>query len=129
MIYDEIKAGMGKIDKWFVFQHSVFQSDIINLTQGIVSDISMGTIITCEGLVFTRGDHGSKSTGKSIVCVVGSAVFYVLMVVAKSEWFCSVSFWTEFASVVFDDLIHCRRESSDDCGILARTWTIDQRCW
>lgn len=92
MICDEVQTGMGRTGKWFAFQHSVVQPDIISLAKGVASGIPMGAIIAREGLEFTKGEHGSTFAGGPIACAAGNATFEVLKTVvpkvaAKGERF------------------------------------------
>ena len=92
MICDEVQTGMGRTGKWFAFQHSGVQPDIISLAKGVASGIPMGAIIAREGLEFTRGEHGSTFAGGPIACAAGNATFDVLKplvpkIAAKGERF------------------------------------------
>ncbi len=92
MICDEVQTGMGRTGKWFAFQHTDVQPDIISLAKGVASGIPMGAIIAREGLEFTRGQHGSTFAGGPIACAAGNATFEVLRrilpgIAAKGERF------------------------------------------
>ena len=92
MICAEVQTGMGRTGKWFAFQHSSIQPDIISLAKGVASGIPMGAIIAREGLEFTRGEHGSTFAGGPLACAAGNATFDVLKplvpkVTAKGERF------------------------------------------
>ncbi|MDD3257762.1 MAG: aminotransferase class III-fold pyridoxal phosphate-dependent enzyme, partial [Methanocorpusculum sp.] len=92
MICDEVQSGMGRTGKWFAFQHTHVQPDIISIAKGIASGIPMGAIIAREGLEFTKGEHGSTFAGGPIACAAGNATFNVIEkllpgIAAKGELF------------------------------------------
>jgi acetylornithine and succinylornithine aminotransferases len=92
MICDEVQTGMGRTGKWFAFQHSNVQPDIISFAKGIASGLPMGGIAAREGLEFTRGEHGSTFAGGPIVCAAGNATFDIIKeilpgITAKGELF------------------------------------------
>lgn len=92
MICDEVQTGMGRTGKWFAFQHSTVQPDIISIAKGIASGFPMGAIIAREGLEFTKGEHGSTFAGGPIACAAGNATFGIIEqllpgIAAKGELF------------------------------------------
>jgi len=78
MICDEVQTGMGRTGKWFAFQHSKVQPDIISIAKGIASGIPMGAIAAREGIEFGRSEHGSTFAGGPIACAAGLATHEVI---------------------------------------------------
>jgi len=78
MICDEVQTGMGRTGKWFAFQHSKIQPDVISIAKGIASGIPMGAIAAREGIEFGRSEHGSTFAGGPIACAAGLATHEVI---------------------------------------------------
>jgi hypothetical protein len=130
MICDEIQTGTGKTGKWAAYQYSLVRVDIISLVQGIMSGILIRAIITCKEFEFARDEHGSNSVVKPLICVVGNVALDVLKVLIRKDG-CFILFLFGQNSRVrcLNSVIHLREESFDNCRILPRAGTVNQRCW
>lgn len=76
MILDEVQTGVGRTGKWFAFQHSPIQPDIMTLAKALGNGVPIGACLArgkaCN--LFGPGKHGSTFGGNPLVCAVGSAV-------------------------------------------------------
>lgn len=78
MIVDEVQTGFGRTGKWFGFQHSSIQPDVITMAKGIGSGFPMGGIVAREGLEFLPGEHGGTFNGGPLACAAAHATIDVI---------------------------------------------------
>ncbi|QYZ78540.1 acetylornithine/succinylornithine family transaminase [Methanofollis formosanus] len=78
MIVDEVQTGMGRTGKWFAFQHTQAQPDILTLAKGIASGFPMGALVARKGLEFKGGEHGSTFAGGPLACAAARATISVI---------------------------------------------------
>lgn len=76
MILDEVQTGVGRTGKWFAFQHSPIQPDIMTLAKALGNGVPIGACLARDKAcnLFGPGKHGSTFGGNPLVCAVGSAV-------------------------------------------------------
>ncbi len=78
LIIDEVQTGFGRTGKWFGFQHTDIEPDIITMAKGIASGFPMGCIVAREGLEFLPGEHGGTFNGGPLACAAANATLDVL---------------------------------------------------
>ncbi|MDD3620809.1 MAG: aspartate aminotransferase family protein [Methanofollis sp.] len=78
MIVDEVQTGMGRTGKWFAFQHTNAQPDIVTMAKGIASGFPMGALVARKGLEFKGGEHGSTFAGGPLACATARATISVI---------------------------------------------------
>ncbi|QSZ66599.1 aspartate aminotransferase family protein [Methanofollis aquaemaris] len=78
MIIDEVQTGMGRTGKWFSFQHTQAQPDILTMAKGIASGFPMGALVARKGLEFKGGEHGSTFAGGPLACAAARATISVI---------------------------------------------------
>ena len=67
-ISDEVQCGLGRTGKWFVYQHSSFEPDVVALSKGLASGVPVGACVVggrAKG-VFKPGNHGSTFGGNPL---------------------------------------------------------------
>ncbi|MBP2145782.1 acetylornithine/N-succinyldiaminopimelate aminotransferase [Methanofollis sp. W23] len=78
MIIDEVQTGMGRTGKWFAFQHTGAQPDVLTMAKGIASGFPMGALVARKGLEFKGGEHGSTFAGGPLACAAARATIGVI---------------------------------------------------
>ena len=70
MIIDEVQTGNGRTGKFFAFEHSKINPDIITAAKGLANGIPIGATISSEKVAssFEKGDHGSTFGGNPVSC-------------------------------------------------------------
>src|SRR5205085_6551614 len=48
LIADEIQSGLGRTGKWFAYQHTGVQPDVVTLAKPIAGGLPLGAILTTE---------------------------------------------------------------------------------
>lgn len=90
LICDEVQCGMGRTGKWFGFQHSGIQPDIVTLAKGLAGGVPIGACITAgraAGL-FKPGNHGSTFGGNQLATTAALTTIAVIekeSLIAKAE--------------------------------------------
>ncbi len=76
LMLDEIQTGMGRTGKWFAFQHSTVQPDVMTLAKGLGNGVPIGACLARgrAAAVFQLGSHGSTYSGGPLVCSAALAV-------------------------------------------------------
>jgi acetylornithine aminotransferase len=80
MICDEVQCGMGRTGKWFGFQHTGVQPDVVTLAKGLGSGVPIGACLTAgkaAGL-FGPGNHGSTFGGNYLACTAALTTIEVM---------------------------------------------------
>lgn len=76
MMLDEVQTGVGRTGKWFAYQHTSIQPDVMTVAKALGNGIPIGACLArgkgCN--LFGPGKHGSTFGGSPFVCAVGSAV-------------------------------------------------------
>ena len=76
VIADEVQCGLGRTGKFFAFQHSTVQPDIVVLAKGLGGGMPIGAVITRAdiGEAMGPGSHGSTFGGNPLATACGNAV-------------------------------------------------------
>jgi acetylornithine/N-succinyldiaminopimelate aminotransferase len=92
MIADEVQTGMGRTGTWLAIQQERVQPDIVTLAKGIASGFPLGAMVSREGLVFKKSEHGGTYLGGPLACSAALATIGVIEgllpeIAAKGERF------------------------------------------
>ncbi len=70
LILDEVQTGMGRTGKWFAYQHTGIQPDILTCAKALAGGVAMGVMIAqpVVASVFKPGMHASTFGGNPIAC-------------------------------------------------------------
>jgi acetylornithine aminotransferase len=73
MMIDEVQSGIGRTGKWFGFQWSDVQPDVITVAKGLGSGVPIGAIAATGPAagVFGPGSHGTTFGGGPFACRAG----------------------------------------------------------
>jgi len=76
LILDEIQTGMGRTGKWFAFQYTDIQPDILTLAKALGNGVPIGACLARgkAASLFQPGHHGSTYGGNPLVCAAALAV-------------------------------------------------------
>jgi acetylornithine/N-succinyldiaminopimelate aminotransferase len=75
LILDEIQTGIGRTGKFFGFQHSGAEPDIMTLGKGLGGGIPLAALVAHEDVCcFEHGDQGGTFNGNALATAVGCAV-------------------------------------------------------
>ena len=71
LILDEVQSGMARSGKWFAFQHSGAQPDVMTLAKGLGNGFPIGACLArgAAARTFKPGNHGSTFGGNPLACV------------------------------------------------------------
>lgn len=80
LILDEIQTGVGRTGKWFAYQHTNIEPDILTVAKALGGGLPLGAMITTEavGACFEPGVHGSTFGGNPVACASGLATIRVI---------------------------------------------------
>jgi len=70
LMLDEVQSGMGRTGKWFAFQHSGVEPDVMTLAKGLANGIPIGACLArgSAAKLFKPGSHGSTFGGNPFAC-------------------------------------------------------------
>ena len=90
MICDEVQSGIGRTGKFFAYEHSQIQPDIITCAKALGGGLPIGAILAKDQVAaaFSPGDHGSTFGGNPFVCSVAKEV---INIVAEPDFLKSVN--------------------------------------
>jgi acetylornithine aminotransferase len=73
LMLDEVQTGTGRTGKWFAYQHSGVQPDVVTLAKGLGNGVPIGTCMAAgvAATLFTAGKHGSTFGGNPLACAAG----------------------------------------------------------
>lgn len=76
MILDEVQTGIGRTGKWFAYQHTTIQPDVMTLAKALGNGVPIAVCLSRgkANNLFGPGKHGSTFGGNPLVCAVGLAV-------------------------------------------------------
>ena len=80
LMIDEVQSGNGRTGKYFAFQHSAIQPDVVTTAKGLANGFPAGATLLAgraTGL-FTPGTHGSTYGGNPMACAAIEAVYATL---------------------------------------------------
>ena len=80
MMLDEIQTGMGRTGKWFAFQHSNIQPDVMTLAKALGNGVPIGCCLArgAAAQLFKPGSHGSTFGGNPLASRAALAVIDVI---------------------------------------------------
>ena len=80
LMLDEVQCGTGRTGKWFAFQHTGIQPDVMTLAKGLGSGVPIGACLTAGKAVdlFKPGNHGSTFGGNPLACTAGLATLNII---------------------------------------------------
>ncbi len=80
LMLDEVQTGIGRTGKWFTWQHSDVQPDVMLLAKGLGGGVPIGACIAKgkAATVLTAGKHGSTFGGNPLACAAASTVLDVI---------------------------------------------------
>ncbi len=76
MMLDEIQTGMGRTGKWFAFQHTGIQPDVMTLAKALGNGVPIGCCLArgAAAQLFKPGSHGSTFGGNPLASRAALAV-------------------------------------------------------
>jgi predicted acetylornithine/succinylornithine family transaminase len=80
LIFDEVQSGSGRTGKWFGYQHSGVQPDIMTLAKGVAAGVACGALICTSELApsLKPGMHASTFGGNPLAMAAGIATFQTI---------------------------------------------------
>ncbi len=80
LMLDEVQTGIGRTGKWFAWQHSDVQPDVMLLAKGLGGGVPIGACVAKgkAATVLTAGKHGSTFGGNPLACAAASTVLDVI---------------------------------------------------
>ena len=89
LIFDEIKAGIGRSGKFFAYEKYGVKPDIVTLAKGLAGGVPIGAFIVTDAVAkaFHAGDHGTTFGGNPLACAAANVV---LDTVPKPEFLAHV---------------------------------------
>ncbi|MDO8810539.1 MAG: aspartate aminotransferase family protein [Gallionella sp.] len=80
LMLDEVQCGTGRTGKWFAFQHTGIQPDVMTLAKGLGSGVPIGACLTAGKAVdlFKPGNHGSTFGGNPLACMAGLTTLNII---------------------------------------------------
>jgi acetylornithine aminotransferase len=76
LMLDEIQTGIGRSGKWFAFQHSDIQPDVMTLAKALGNGVPIGACLAGGKAadILQPGNHGSTFGGNPLACRAALAV-------------------------------------------------------
>ena len=80
LMIDEVQSGIGRTGKWFGYQHSGIEPDVITLAKGLGSGVPIGACLASGAAagVMTPGSHGTTFGGGPLVSVAALATLQIM---------------------------------------------------
>ncbi|WP_020568468.1 aspartate aminotransferase family protein [Neolewinella persica] len=78
LILDEVQSGYGRTGKFFAFQHSNVQPDIISMAKGMGNGFPIGGVLIHPSFEAKSGMLGTTFGGSHLACAAGIAVLDVI---------------------------------------------------
>jgi predicted acetylornithine/succinylornithine family transaminase len=75
LILDEVQTGMGRTGKWFAYQHTTIEPDILTCAKALAGGVAAGVMLAQPEVAATLqpGMHASTFGGNPIACRAGIA--------------------------------------------------------
>jgi 4-aminobutyrate aminotransferase len=75
LIFDEVQSGFGRTGKWFAFEHSHVEPDIITAAKGIASGMPLSGVFSRNEIMLKLdvGSIGGTYGGNAVACAAGVA--------------------------------------------------------
>lgn len=79
--FDEVQCGVGRTGKFFAYQWTDIEPDILSLAKGIAGGVPMGAFLAKEKIAkhMTVGTHGSTFGGNPLACAASNAVLDIVL--------------------------------------------------
>ena len=76
LMLDEVQTGMGRTGRWFAYQHTGVQPDIVTLAKALGNGVPIGACLAAgeAARIFSPGTHGSTFGGNPLSCRAALAV-------------------------------------------------------
>ncbi len=76
MMLDEVQTGTGRTGRWFAWQHTTAQPDVMTLAKGLGNGVPIGACLArgAAAELFHPGNHGSTFGGNPLCCSAALAV-------------------------------------------------------
>ena len=83
LIYDEVQCGLGRTGKFFAYEYSGIQPDIMTLAKGLAGGVPMGAFVTTDKVAsaFSPGNHAATFGGNPL----SSAAAYATLATIRDE--------------------------------------------
>jgi len=78
LIADEVQTGNGRTGKFLCCMHEEVKPDIVTMAKGLANGVPIGATLSCGGLDFEPGDHGSTFGGNSLSCAAAHTTLGVI---------------------------------------------------
>ena len=80
LMLDEVQCGIGRTGKWFAFQHTGIQPDVMTLAKGLGSGVPIGACLAAGKAAgtFKPGNHGSTFGGNPLASVAALTTLDIL---------------------------------------------------
>ncbi|HUF22350.1 MAG TPA: acetylornithine transaminase [Burkholderiales bacterium] len=80
LMLDEVQSGMGRTGKWFAFQHSGIQPDVMTLAKGLANGFPIGACLArgAAAETFRPGSHGSTFGGNPLACLAARTTLQII---------------------------------------------------
>ncbi len=77
---DEVQSGMARSGKWFAFQHTDAQPDVMSLAKGLGNGFPIGACLARgpAAHTFKAGNHGSTFGGNPLACVAALTTLAII---------------------------------------------------
>lgn len=81
LILDEVQSGVGRTGKFFAYEWSGIEPDIVTVAKGIGGGFPMGACLATRDAAagMTAGSHGTTFGGNPLAMVTGNAVLDILL--------------------------------------------------
>ncbi len=80
LVIDEVQTGLGRTGRWFAYEHTGVQPDIVTLAKALGGGLPIGACIARDEVAeaFKPGDHATTFGGGPVVCAAALAVLEVI---------------------------------------------------
>jgi acetylornithine/N-succinyldiaminopimelate aminotransferase len=80
LLADEVQTGLGRLGRWFGFDGTGVEPDVVSLAKGLGGGVPIGAMLTTEALAgaLPPGTHGSTFGGNPLACAAALAVLDVI---------------------------------------------------
>ena len=80
LMLDEVQTGNGRTGKWFCFQHTNIQPDVVVTAKGLGNGVPIGACLAKKYVadLFSPGSHGSTFGGNPLACKAALATIDVI---------------------------------------------------
>ncbi|MEL6143629.1 MAG: aminotransferase class III-fold pyridoxal phosphate-dependent enzyme, partial [Bacteroidota bacterium] len=78
LILDEIQSGYGRSGRFFAFQYSTVEPDIVSMAKGMGNGFPIGGILIHPRIAARKGMLGTTFGGNHLACAAGIAVLDVI---------------------------------------------------